>query len=170
VSNIFYNEGEQHLLASYFQDEPVTFGPFYVGLGTGGATINEHTTLADLVEISDIGYSRQIVNRDAGPNGWELRNGYVQSPVVEFTNPGPTACWDSIDFAFVTLSPEGLTGNTTLIAATDFPNSVYLTPGKTQKVIFRCNVRSGLLVIETVSNFSISMVSNAILVADGTVI
>jgi len=169
VTNVFYNEGEQHLLASYFQDEPVTFGPFYVGLGTGGAILNENISLSDLVEISDAGYARQVVNRDAGPNGWSLQSGFVESPVLEFTNTGQP-CWAPADYVFLTLSPDGLNGDTTIIAATNFANSELLVSGKRLRIIFRFRARSGGLTHESNQQASAYLVSNALIFAEAVVI
>jgi hypothetical protein len=137
MRNITYNQGESHLLASYFQSEPPAFGPFYVGLGTGGAFLSEAGTLADLNEISEPGYVRAPIARDNTVAGWELRGDMVQSPELLFPNTDPLNDWGPVDFAFLTLSQAGSQEPNVLIAAVEFPKSLVVNPGDSLKVIFR---------------------------------
>ena len=137
MTSFSYNQGEQHFLAAYFQNEPPTFGPFFVGLGGGGAYMREGASLVDLNEISGNGYQRQMVTRDSSPTGWELRDGYVQSPELAFINTSAVNCWEPVDFVFLTLSAEASNSPDVLIAAVELPNTIDLGTRRTMKVIFR---------------------------------
>jgi hypothetical protein len=117
--------------------EPPTFGPFYIGLGTGGNFLAENGTLAQIEEVSGQGYERFMIGRDNSVDGWELRGDTVQSPTIRFNNTDPLADWTPVDFAFLTLSQQGTLGNTTLIAAVEFPNSVEVGPQSEFRFIFR---------------------------------
>lgn len=134
---ITYNEGESHILSSYFQNIPISFGPFYVGLGNGAAPVNEYLTLREIAgrEISETGYSRHPILRNSSSAGWELRGDTVWSPELVFTNTGLT-CWEPVNFAFLTLSPQGNEVPTTLISASDFKNSIVLKPGQSLRMYF----------------------------------
>lgn len=137
MGSITYNEGESLLLSSFFQNEPPTFGPFYIGLGTGGHFKAENGTLAGIEEVSGQGYERFRINRDSTADGWELRGDTVQSPTIRFWNSDPLDDWTPVDFAFLTLSQQGTFGDTTLIAAAEFPNSVAVGPQSEFRFIFR---------------------------------
>jgi hypothetical protein len=137
VGSITYNEGEALLLTTFFQNEPPTMGPFYIGLGTGGAYLAENGTLNELNEVSGQGYERYRVERDASPAGWERRDNHVQSPELVFTNTHPVEDWVPIDYAFLTLSQEGVLSPAVLIAAVEFPHSIELGPTTSLKFHFR---------------------------------
>lgn len=137
MGSITYNEGESLLLSSFFQNEPPTFGPFYIGLGTGGNFLSENANLAGIEEVTGQGYERFMVGRDSSADGWELRGDTVQSPTIRFWNSDPLDDWTPVDFAFLTLSQQGTLGDTTLIAAAEFASSVEVGPQSEFRFIFR---------------------------------
>lgn len=141
-----YDQGEQLLLTSVFQNSPSSFGPFYIGLGTGPAPIDEDTVLADLNEIDGAGYARVGVLRSAATGGWTLEGSKVTSPLLQFTNTGISS-WDPVDFVFLTLSPSALASPTTLIAAVDLGSSVTVPAGETFETVFKFRISSGGLTL-----------------------
>lgn len=143
MPRITYDQGQMHMLATYFQNTPPSFGPFYVGLGTGPAPLEGDTTLADLSELSGNGYARRSVTRDATGTGWILAGNKVTGPVLSFTNTSPTATWSPIDFVFLTLSPSGVTAPNILIAAIDLEDSVFVGPGESFPTTFKFKTLSG---------------------------
>ena len=85
MGSITYNQGESLLLSSFFQNEPPTLGPFYVGLGTGGAFLAENGTLDQIVEVSGQGSERHVINRDSSrPTS---PNTTVTAPPTSMTSP-----------------------------------------------------------------------------------
>lgn len=137
MGSITYNQGESLLLSSFFQNEPPTLGPFYVGLGTGGAFLAENGTLDQIVEVSGQGYERHVINRDSSAAGWQLNGDTVQSPVLTFWNSHPTLDWEPVDFAFLTLSQSGTVDPAILIAAVEFPNSAQVGPQSELRFTFK---------------------------------
>lgn len=137
MGSITYNQGESLLLSSFFQNEPPTLGPFYVGLGTGGAYLAENATLDQIVELSGPGYERFQINRDSSVDGWQLNGDTVQSPTIRFWNSSPNQDWASADFAFLTLSQSGALDPAILIAAVEFPNSVFVGPQSEFRFTFK---------------------------------
>jgi hypothetical protein len=137
MSSIVYEEGIKHFLTSYFQEEPATFGPFYIGLAKGAASLNPNTTLADVNELVGAGYLRQVVLRSASPAGWRYNCGEVQSPEVVFTNTDVLECWEGIDHAFLLAAQPGYTPSLVLVAAADFADTINVPANGKLKVIFR---------------------------------
>lgn len=131
-----YTEGENHILSSYFLGVPFA-GPFYLGLGSGPFPINESATLADVVEVTGTNYARQAITRDGTVTGWSLVGDEATAAQISWTNLDLTTCWDPADYAFLTLSPSALTGDTTLIAAVDLSQTLILGPERTMRVIFK---------------------------------
>lgn len=137
MGHITYNQGETLLLSSFFQNDPPTFGPFYVGLGTGGAFLSENGELGDLNEIQGQGYERFMIERSKQPAGWTLHGDYVQSPEVVFRNTHPLESWEPVDYAFITLSQSGTNEPAILIAASEFPHSLEVKPQDAFRFSFR---------------------------------
>lgn len=163
MASITFNQGETHVLSNYFLNEPVAFGPFYLGLGSGGVYAHEAARLSDMNEISGSGYARAPIARDSSVNGWTLRGDYVQSPELRFTNTAVNGCWDPVDYAFLTLSQSGELGDSILIAADEFPNSITLAPGQTLKVVFRFNLRTEGIRYERFHSASGLIIASAII-------
>lgn len=136
MGHMVYTEGENHILSSYFLGTPFT-GPFYLGLGSGPFPVNEDATLADVVEVAGTNYARQQITRDGSATGWSLVGDTAQAAQISWTNLHLTECWDPADYAFLTLSPDGLNGDTTLIAAVDLTQTLILGPERTMRVLFK---------------------------------
>ena len=136
MGHIVYTEGENHILNTYFLGATFT-GPFYLGLGTGPFPLAEGSPLSDVVEVTGVGYARQPVTRDASSTGWSIVGDQAQAAEVSWRNLDLTTCWTPIDYAFLTLSPDGLTAPTTLIAAVDLTQTILLEPERTMKLIFK---------------------------------
>lgn len=158
------------MLASFFQNEPPAMGPFYVGLGTGGAFLSENGTLADLNEVTGQGYTRQRIERNSSPAGWELRGDFVQSPPMEFTNVHPTNDWEPVDYAFLTLSQSGLEEPVVLIAAVEFPHSIRVRPGDTFRFLFKFRQVTTGLRRERINYAASSLISAGSMVATAEVL
>jgi len=136
MGHIVYEEGENHILTTYFQGVPFT-GPFYIGLGSGPFPIQETATLADVVEVTGTNYSRQPVTRDAASTGWSIVGDQAQAAQVSWKNLSLNTCWDPIDYMFLTLSPTGLTAPILLITAVDLPRTILLEPERLMRIVFK---------------------------------
>ena len=138
MANIIYNEGKYHILRQYFYGTPETFGPFYIGLGSGGIVWEEDASLAQIShrEISGRTYERQLVTRDDTVTGWEQRGDTMVSPELVFSNTSYD-CWEDIDFAFLCFSPHGTSGDMTLLSAVQFPHTLVIKPNKSLRLQFR---------------------------------
>lgn len=131
-----YTQGENHILSTYFHGVNFT-GPFYIGLGTGPIPQAESSTLADIVEVEGLNYSRQTVQRSSNPYGWSIVGGTAQAAQVSWANLDLVEAWTPADYAFLTLSPEGVDAPSILISAVDLNNSVILEPERKLKIIFK---------------------------------
>jgi hypothetical protein len=136
MGHIVYEQGESHILSTYFQGGTFT-GPFYIGLGVGPFPQAESSTLDDIIEVTGVNYARQQVLRDSSSYGWDLVGDEARSAQVSWNNLDLSTCWTPADYAFLTLSPEGTTGTNILIAAVDLDTSVALEPQRKMRIIFK---------------------------------
>jgi len=131
-----YTQGEDYILATFFQDATFT-GPFYIGLGTGPFPQAESADLSDIVEVTGANYARQPVQRDSSSYGWYVSDGVAQGAQVSWNNLDLADCWTPADYAFLTLSPTGTDAPSILIAAVDLDASVVLEPQRKMRIIFK---------------------------------
>ncbi len=133
-----YAQGQNHLAQVFFQAAAFT-GPFYVGLGTGAVPSGRTKTLADVVEVTGLGYSRKSITRDATGTGWTLVDNMVTSPTLTFTNtsPDPSVVWNDADYVHLSLSPSGVTAPNVLIACIELPETWILGGGDSEQLVFK---------------------------------
>lgn len=136
MAHIVYEQGEQHILETYFTGTTFT-GPFYVGLGTGAFPQAESSTLNSVVEVAGVGYARQPLQRDASPFGWTVTGDVAQGAEISWKNLSLDQCWGPADYAFLTLSPQFVDSPNILIAAVDFTRTLILEPQRKLKLIFK---------------------------------
>jgi len=136
MGHMVYEQGETHILTTYFQGSTFA-GPFYIGLGVGPFPQAENSTLADVVEVSGVNYSRQQVLRDSSGYGWNIVGDEAQGAQVSWNNLDLSTCWTPADYAFLTLSPTGSTAPNILIAAVDLNDPVTLEPQRKMRIIFK---------------------------------
>ena len=136
MGHITYTQGENHMLANYFQDATFT-GPFWIGLGTGPFPQSPESTLDDIVEVVGVNYARQQVLKDSSSYGWNIVGDEASSAQVSWNNLDITTCWTPADYAFLTLSPTGTDAPNILITAIDLDTAVILEPQRKLRLMFK---------------------------------
>lgn len=131
-----YADGQNHFAQVYFQATAFT-GPFYVGLGTGAIPAGREKTLANVVEVTGIGYARIAVARDGTSSGWTVADNVATSPVLTFTNTDVSSSWADADYGFLTLSPNALTAPAILIATVELGRTFILGPNSSEQFRFK---------------------------------
>jgi hypothetical protein len=114
VHNALLDEGERNVLDVYFRNQNAP-GQFYLGLHSGD--LAETATLANVVEPSQAGYARQLIERST--TGWPtlaLDTGDYQ---VESTQESfnAAATWTPVNRAFLASTATGAVGSVILEAA-----------------------------------------------------
>ena len=136
MGHITYTQGENHMLANYFQDATFS-GPFWIGLGTGPFPQSSESTLSDVVEVVGVNYARQQVLKDSSSYGWNIVGDEASSAQVSWNNLDVVTCWTPADYAFLTLSPTGTDAPNILITAIDLDVSVILEPQRKLRLMFK---------------------------------
>lgn len=138
-----YVSGQEAILRLAFQTAIAGEGSFYVGLGVGPIPADRTKTLADVVEVTGPGYERKTVTRVVAGLGWVLADGVITSPALTFANSSldPLAVWTSGDYAFLTLSPSGLTAPVTLFATTELVVPILLAGGESKQITVSFSLR-----------------------------
>lgn len=132
-----YVSGQDEILRLAFQTAITGSGGFYVGLGTGPIPEGRTKTLADVTEVEGQGYARALVKRTADAEGWELDGGVITTPVLTFTNSSadPENFWSDADYAFLTLSPEGLDAPVVIFSSSELTETFILAGGVSKQII-----------------------------------
>jgi len=131
-----YTQGETHILQTYFHGATFS-GPFYIGLGKGPFPQSEDSSLDDVNEITGFGYTRMPVNRDQSPYGWSIDGDLAQGAEVSWFNTDLSTSWEPADYAFLTLSPSGVSAPAILICATDLVSTTIVAPQRKLKIIYQ---------------------------------
>jgi len=144
--NESYLSGQNEVLRLAFQTIIAGEGSFYVGLGAGPLPDGRNKTLADVVEVTGAGYARRVVLRNADPAGWTLNaaEGTLTSPILTFTNSSadPENFWLDADYAFLSLSPAGLTAPIALFSATELVETFILAGGESKQLVVQFRLQN----------------------------